>query len=293
MSLPSFDEPTAARTLWRVAEPVHAAVYFAPEVAEAVAETGVVGWWAGYVAGRSAPLGEVPAPVVQALFHGFAPGRVSKAVPAVWQVVRPAHLIEIRLRAVTTALCRLAPRPAADELRTGRAVELLRTALDGADVAGRALFAAHLDVPWPTEAVAQLWHACTLLREHRGDGHVAALTAAGVDGLSANLLAVAAGVVPDGEAQRLNRGWTIEQWQDRTEALVGDGLIGDDGALTPAGAELRREVERATDVAASGPSAVLGPDGLDELVGLLDPWVDAIVGSGTLAFPNPIGLTRR
>ncbi len=286
------DEPTAARALWRSVEPVHAVVYFAPEVAAAVAESGVVGWWRGYVAGRSAPLGVVAAPVVEALFHGFAPERISKAVPSVWQVVEPERLLAVREQAVTDALHRLAPGPSADIASTERAVELLRRALEGADVGGRALYAAHAARRWPTSPTTQLWHACTLLREHRGDGHVAALTAAGVDGATANLLAVAAGVVPDGEAQRLNRGWSADEWEARAAALVADGSVDVDGALTERGVELRRRIERATDLAAAGPVHVLGSSGVDELVELLAPWGDAIVASGTLAFPNAMGLTR-
>ena len=287
------DEPTPARVLWQSIEPVHAVVYFAPEVAGVVAELGVVGWWRGYVAGRSAPLGVVPAPVVEALFHGFAPERISKAVPSVWQVVDPELLLDVRERAVTDALHRLVPGPSADTASTERAVALLRRALDGADVGGRALYAAHRSRRWPTTPTTRLWHACTLLREHRGDGHVAALTAAGVDGASANLLAVGAGVVPDGEAQRLNRGWSVEVWDERAAALVADGLLADDGSLTDRGVELRRRIEHRTDHAAAGPLRTLGRSGLAELVELLDPWVDAIVGSNTLGFPNAMGLTRR
>ena len=287
------DEATPARLLWRTVEPVHAVVYFAPEVAAAIAELGVVGWWRGYVAGRSGPLGVVPAPVVEALFHGFAAARISKAVPSVWQVVEPERLLDVREQAVTDALHRLAPGPSADTASTERAVALLRRALGGAEVGGRALYAAHAARRWPTTPTVQLWHACTLLREHRGDGHVAALTAAGVDGASANLLAVAAGVVPDGEAQRLNRGWSPEVWDERAAALIADGLLAADGSLTERGVELRSRIERDTDLAAAGPLRALGSAGSAELVELLAPWVDAIVGSGTVSFPNAMGLTPR
>ena len=44
----------------------------------------------------------------------------------------------------------------------------------------------------PTSPVGVLWHAATLLREHRGDGHVAVLTAAGVAGREANVIHSAA-----------------------------------------------------------------------------------------------------
>ncbi len=287
------DEPAPARVLWRAIEPVHAVVYFAPEVTEAVTAAGVAGWWRGYVAGRAAPLGPVPAPVVEALFHGFAPQRIAKALPSVWDDVEPARLLEVRDRAVLDALHRIAPDACADTTSTGRAVELLRRAVDGAEVGGRALYAAHRARPWPMSPVAQLWHACTLLREHRGDGHVAALTAAGLDGAAANLLAVAAGVVPDGDAQRLNRGWSGEEWDAAAASPVAAGLLADDGSLTGAGAALRHRVEHSTDVAAGGPPGALGPSALAELVGLLEPWVDAVVASGTVGFPNAMGLTRR
>lgn len=287
------DDSATARDLWRVVEPIHAVVYFAPEVADAVADAGVVGWWTGYVAGRAAPLGACGPELVRSLFHGFAEGRISKAVPAVWHVVEPARLLELRRRAVADALARIAPAAVARDEATRRAVELLRHALEDAEVGGRALYAAHASLQWPDDPVVQLWHACTLLREHRGDGHVAALTVEGLDGLTANLLAVAAGVVPDGATQRRNRGWSVEQWHDRGAQLVERGLVTDDGDLTVAGAEMRRRVEAATDAAASGPVRALGPSGYAELLELLAPWVASIEDSGTLEYPNAMGVTRR
>lgn len=282
-------QQAAARRLWQHVEPVHAVVYFAPEVAEGFAEAGVRGWWAGYFAGRAAPLGTCGPDVVHAAFYGFAPSRIAKAVPSVWTAISPPAAIRLREHRAGVVLERLlGPGEWRHDLPP--AVELLRRAVEGATVEGRVLYAANRSLDWPDDPLEALWHGCTLLREHRGDGHNAALLAAGLDGAQANVLAAAAGVLTGSEDQRRNRGWSEEQWAEATRSLVERGWIGQ-GSATEEGRAVRDEVERRTDAAAFGPVRTLGPQDLERLVELLAPVVAAVVGSGTVVYPNPMGLT--
>lgn len=288
-SLDPTDEQRLARLLWQHVEILHAVVYFDPTVADAVAATGVEGWWAGYVAGRSAPLGEVPAEVVQALFHGFALGRIRRGVPDAWQAVAPHDLVRVRTRAVGHALRRRAPDHLDDHV-LDRACELADRALAGADTAGRPLYAAHLALPDPEDPMERLWHRATLLREHRGDGHVATLVGAGLGGAAANRFAAARGAVPD--VQRRNRGWSEREWSDAADELRHRGLLDGDDAPTAAGERLAAELEARTDVAASGTVRALGADGVHELVELVSPLVAAVLDAGLIGFPNAVGVPR-
>lgn len=280
------------RSLWQHVEPLHAVTYFAPEVADALAGTGLRGWWTGYMAARSAPLGRVPPEVVTAALFGFAPERVARAIPAAWEVTDPATVLAARAAALDHALDRLlgGVLPGAD---LDRVVVLAERAAEGAraTTAGRPLAAAHAALARPASSWGRAWLAATVLREHRGDGHVAALVCAGLGGCDANVLAAAAGVVPPDEQQR-NRGWSDDAWASSVVSLVARGLLEPDGGLGQAGRELRDEVERATDEAARAPVEALGFEGVAELCQLLDPAVDALAAMGTITYPNAMGLTR-
>jgi hypothetical protein len=138
---------------------------------------------------------------------------------------------------------------------------------------------------------ATLWHAATVLREHRGDGHVAALVAADLTGLEANVLAVAGGPLAAERFQQV-RGWTPEEWAAAWEALAERGLVSCDGALTPSGAALRASVEEATDRAALRPWRALGSDATTRLDTLLAPVVARLLATGVIPDPNPIGVPR-
>lgn len=280
-----------ARRLWEHVEPVHAVVYFAPEVAEGFAETGLKGWWSGYFAGRAAPLGACGPELVEALFYGFATERVRRAVPYVWTVLSPAAAIALREHRVRVALERvLGPGEWGGTLE--RVAALLETAVEGAEVAGRGLYAANRSLSWPEDPLARVWHGCTLLREHRGDGHNAVLVSEGLGGAAANRLAAGAGLLRGDEDQRTNRGWSEQEWAAAGDDLRARGWLDGEGVATEVGLARRGEIDLRTDEVAAGPVDALGPARLDELVGLLGPLVTAVVTSGTLAYPNPIGLTR-
>jgi hypothetical protein len=186
-------DPGLARRFYDRFEPVHGVTYFAPEVREALDGLGYKGYWMGYFAARSAPLGTVPHEVVTAIFYNFAPERVAKALPAAWRIAGPEEALRVRLDTAVAALRRYG---LGDDENVSTAAELVGKAARSAPLAGHPLFAANLALPWPEEPLAALWQAATLLREHRGEIHTAVLSAAGVTGRESNVFQTAAGGVP-------------------------------------------------------------------------------------------------
>jgi hypothetical protein len=292
------DAPAAARDMWALFEPVHMVTYFAPEARAAFEQAGLRGFWRGYFAGRAAPMGPLTAPPVISAFFVFAPAMVSRALPSVWDLAPPAAVLRARQAGAVAGLRGLLglsadePAPAALSAAAGQ----LADAAAGLEPDGRVLTAANLALPVPDEPVARLWHAATLLREHRGDGHVATLVAADLTGCEALVLraavdAAAAGHVlpawPREQAQA-GRGWTDEEWNGAAARLAERGLADESGAATPAGIAVHREVESATDRAAARTWARLGADRTAELARLLRPIAGAC--AAFLPSPNPVGL---
>ena len=278
-----------ARSMWRAVEPYHAVVYFAPEPQAACAALGTRGYWMSYFALRAAPLGAAPPEMVTALFYGFAPRLVARAVPDTWKVASPQRFLAVRLEAVDAALHRLL---GADVLRSpavNEAAELAREAALAAPTAGRPLGAANAALPWPDPPHLVLWHAQTVLREQRGDGHVAALLTAGLDPVE-SLVLFAADIAMDPDWMRTRRGWTEEEWVAGVERLVARGLLEADGALTAAGRALRVEVEERTDALADPAVAALGDARAARLAELVEPLVGAIVAGDSFMRDNPMGL---
>ena len=277
-------EPIVARKTWRTLEPYHGMIYFAPEATEAYAALGIHGF-DGYFASRGAALGPVPAEVVVATFFNFNPEVVHHAIPAAWSAAPPERIVEARLAAVGAAL-RRAVGGLLDGPDVARAAELARAAADACTVAGRPLYAAHAALPWPEEAPVALWHAITLLREFRGDGHVACLVGAGLSGIDALVLHAASGEVPRAALQR-TRQWSDVAWDASVEDLAGRGLVDGEGAFTDAGAALRAEIEATTDELAMAPWRAIGEDACGELRSLVRPLSRAIVDGGSLPGAPP------
>ncbi len=238
-----------ARALWTLIEPLHAVTYFSPEARAAFTDAGLRGFWRGYFAGRAAPFGAVgPAPVT-AVFAGFAPSMVERALPSVWELADPPSVLALRRDGAVAALRRLlgdAPAGAVEE-----AASLLREAVSSLPLAGRPLGAANAALPADDDPWAELWQAATTLREHRGDGHVAAQLASGVAGLDALLLR--AGADLSRALLQPARGWTDEQWDAGVVALQARGLLDADAEVTPEGTTVLRVVETMTDFAAAAP----------------------------------------
>lgn len=252
-------------------------IYFAPEAAAAYAELGVTGR-AGYFASRSAALGAVPAPVVVATFYNFNPALVRESITAAWAATDPAAVLAARSTAADRAL-RGTLGDAIGSPEMHRAAALLREAAETVadDVTGRPLYAAHAALPWPTEPHLVLWHAQTLLREYRGDAHIAALLTAGLSGIEALVTHAASGAVP-AETLRTSRAWSEEDWNGAIAGLrERDWLTGDaEPAFTPAGAARRAEIEKATDENSVTPYAHLGESACAELQELVRPFSRAL-----------------
>jgi hypothetical protein len=276
----------SARELWLRVEPIHAVTYFTPECREAHAALGLRGFWMGYFAARAAPLGPVGPGVVEATFFGFAPRMVRRAIPDAWSFAAPDTILDARRRGAARALRRLAPSIDDDAAPPAAA---LRRIVDQADDSARTLFAANRDLDPPDDPVEGLWWLATCLREHRGDGHVAALSAEGLDGCQAHVLFAADTMVPD-QLLRDSRGWTDDDWRRATARLTERGLLAGHG-ITDRGRTLRRAVERRTDELAGAAVSAIG-DGLADLTRRLEPMARAVVTSGDLPFPNPMGLPR-
>ncbi|HEY3687405.1 MAG TPA: hypothetical protein VGL93_30490 [Streptosporangiaceae bacterium] len=269
--------PETARKTWATLEPLHAMIYFSPEATAAYAELGLTGA-SGYFASRSAALGAVPAEVVVATFFNFNPALVRTAVPAAWDVTDPATVLAARTRAADATL-RRAAGGLLDTPDVARAARLARTAAEAArdDLAGRPLFAAHARLPWPDEPHLVLWHAQTLLREYRGDAHIAALVAAGLSGIEAFVTHEATGD-PMPKALRASRGWPEDRWRAAADGLRERGWLADgpDPVLSDDGTRWRAEVERVTDERAAAPYAALGADACAELRALARPLARAV-----------------
>lgn len=277
-----------ARELWRLVEPVHAVTYFSPEPLAALREAGYRGFWMGYFAGRAAPLGRPSAELVHALFHNFSFAHVARAVPDAWGFAPPGAALDARLRGSVAALRRQIGSDA-DPAAIAHAADLATRAAVSAPTEGRALYAANRALPVPDEPIARLWHAATLLREHRGDGHVAALTAAGVGGRASHVLHALATGTPAG-VYATARGLDDDEWATVLAGLRERGLVGEDGGLSAAGRALKDGVEEVTDDLAATALEVLGDDDLDELLSALAPLRAAVVAAGDIPVRSPMGL---
>jgi hypothetical protein len=282
-------DTTLPRAMWRTLEPVHALTYFAPESVDALKATGLRGYWMTYFAARSAPMGAAAAPVVEATFYNFAPWLVRRAIPDAWAFAAPDAVLAARWEGVAAALAAHADALGGDALAA--ASRLLSRAVDRACCDGRPLGAANAALPLPDDARAAAWQLLTTLREHRGDGHVAALVCAGLSGLEAHVTMVGSGVLTH-EVLQGARGFSDEEWIAAERSLVERGLLEETGALTEAGWALRRDVESTTDRAAAAPWAALGDEGCEELVSLLSPLTASIAAAGVIPALNPIGLPR-
>lgn len=267
-----------ARKMWRTLEPYHGLVYFTPEADAAYSALGL-GGQGGYFASRAAPMGAVPAEVVVATFFNFDPQLVRMAIPLAWQRATPEQWTEARLGVADRAL-RAALGGAVEDPALIEAAELAKMAAEGCSSPGRPLYAAHADLAWPEEPHLVLWHAITLLREFRGDGHVALLVADGLDGCQALVMHAASGDVGAAALAR-TRGWSESAWAEAVQALDERGLVSPDGSLTETGRASRQALEDRTDELAMAPWRYLGQERSDQLRAAVRPYSQAIVEAGT------------
>ena len=269
-----------ARRLFQLVEPVALVTYMADEPTEAVMALGLPTMWDAYFAGRAAPLGcDVPAAVAHALFYNFADGEVARHIPRVWDLVRPEAVIAAREQGSVATLRRILG-DLADTPGVARAADLLTKAGTGAPMEGRALYAAVRTLPLPTEPLARLWHGANLLREHRGDGHVAALLTVGIGGTEAHVLHALSEGMP---AERFGRVSHLPRAQLAAvvDGMRARGLVDADGWLTAAGRQTKERVETLTDELAAPAYDILEPDELDQLVEDLEPLAAVLIAAGS------------
>ncbi|OXM60899.1 hypothetical protein CF165_40675 [Amycolatopsis vastitatis] len=270
----SHPQPVARR-MYDLVEPIGMLPYFADESDEALMALGLRNVWDAYFAGRAAPFGRsVPAEVVHAAFYNFAPGEVARHIPRVWDLTTPEAALAARERGCVAGMRRILGEHA-DDPAIKRAGDLLMRAATSAPVEGRALYAALRALPVPQEPVARLWHAATLLREHRGDGHIVALMAEGIGGTEAHVLHALSVGTP---AEKFGRVWHLPaaQLTAVVDGMRARGLVGTDGWLTAEGQATKERVEALTDRLAEAPYNVLDPSELDRLMADLEPIAAAL-----------------
>lgn len=282
------EDHEVARRLWQVIEPLHAVTYFAPESRAATDALGLRGGWMGYFGCRAAPLGPVGPAVVCAAFYNFHPTMVARAVPDVWAIAGPDQLLEARLDAIDAAYRRLFG-DAVDGGDLIVAAELSGWAAQGCDGAGRPLAAANAALDLPSAPHLRLWQHLTTLREHRGDGHVAALVHAGVGPAEALVLQAATGRSPLADLRR-HRGWPDDEWNGGARQAVARGWIDADGGLTDHGRATREQIERDTDRLAMAPFRRIGSEATSQLFDALFPMAEMVMNSGTVPGENLMGF---
>ncbi|MEU0028005.1 hypothetical protein [Streptomyces sp. NPDC006335] len=279
------------RQLWHLLEPLHAVLYYAPEVFEEAAALGydTKERWPSYFPLRAAPLGPVGAERVASAFYSFSPRMVAEHIDSAWATAEPGAVLEARLRGIDRAY-RALFGDRVDSPELAEAAALARRAAESVNTAGRQLAAANAESGWPEAPHLQLWQAATILREHRGDGHIAALLVAGLDPVESLVSFAAIGAA---SVERFeSRGWSAGEWASARERLTARGLVDEHGRATDAGRDLRHRVEHHTDQLAAAPWRLLGAADVARLADLLgDFWV-AVLSSGLLPSETTLGIGK-
>ena len=274
-----------ARELWLRFESVHAVTYFSAEARTAMADVGLKGFWMGYFAGRAAPMGPVGPRLVTATFYNFHPSRVERAVPDCWRTTSPGAILHARFDGMIDSLLAMVD---IDVEALATLSPLARTLAEAAcdDIGGRPLFAAHSEVEWPEDSPAlQAWWAATLIREHRGDGHIAALVDAGIGPCEALVLQSTYTAMPRPTLQE-TRGWPDEEWDVAVDALASRGWLDADGGPNERGREGLAAIEERTDGLASKPVEIVGLDAAGAIAEAALPVAHSVMKSGVVPFAD-------
>jgi hypothetical protein len=276
----------AGRTCSVMLNSLHSTIYFSPDFDKALADHGFDDPMACYVAGRAAALGPVGPGPVSAAFYSFSHAMLASHLPRIWTLADPGRVQELRRAAADAILRRCLGADAVGAPEMAEAAELALRAAEAGLRPGRALYAAHADLPVPEEPHLALWHAATLLREHRGDGHLALLAEAELYGLDALVLDCSreGGLTKD--MVMLKRGWTEDDWAAAQARLRDRDLLDGDGRLTEEGAQFRDDLEEETDRLDLAPYEHLGPAGTARLTDLATRFTGAAAAGG--AFPAPL-----
>ncbi|MDJ1131078.1 SCO6745 family protein [Streptomyces iconiensis] len=276
----------AGRRCHNALNSLHSALYFSPALGKELAPYGIDDPQAVNLAVRAAPLGAATAGTVTATFYNYSHTLVARFIPEVWESASPETVLAARLRAVDATLRRLLGEETVASGEMAEAARLALRAAEGCVRAGRPLYAANADLPVPPVAQAPhlaLWHAATLLREHRGDGHIAALQNAELGPLEAVVSHTASGRGIRPKWAMGTRGYNAQDWSAAQARLVERGLLGGDGELTERGTALRQRLEEDTDRLDRAPYELLGAEGVARLTELASGFVKTALEAG--AFP--------
>jgi hypothetical protein len=267
--------------MFELLEPICLVTFFADECNVELAALGHPTYWDGYFASRAAPLGRVPAQVVHAAFYNFADGEAARHIPSAWETIPPEASVAARERGSAASLRRILGDEVADSPGLVRAADLTTKAAISAPTEGRVMYAGMRSLPVPSDPVARLWHSATMLREHRADGHIAALVGARIGGTESHVLsALDMGIHPPESFGRIHH-----LPKARLAAVMAGlrerGLVDADGWFTDAGRETKRRIEALTDELAAPPYDALSPAELDELIAALEPITAILVAAGS------------
>jgi hypothetical protein len=271
---------TTARRMHELLEPICLVTYMADECNEELAALGHGNYWDGYFASRAAALGRVPAEVVDAVFYNFADGEAARHIPSAWEKISPAESYAARERGSAASVRRIIGS-LADSPELVRAADLVTKAALSAPTAGRPMYAGLRAMPVPSDPVTRLWHSANMLREHRGDGHIAALVGERVGGLEAHVLsALDQGVYPAESFGRIHH-LPKKRLATLMAGLRERGLVDADGRFTDAGRAAKDRIEALTDELAAPPFEALSPAELAELIAVLEPITAKLVAAGS------------
>jgi hypothetical protein len=238
-------------------------------------------YWDGYFASRAAPLGRVPAEVVHAAFYSFADGEAARHIPSAWEKIPPEASVAARLRGSAASLRRILGDKLAGSPGLARAADLTTKAAVSAPMEGRMMYAGMRTLPVPSNPVERLWHSATMLREHRCDGHIAALVGARIGGTEAHVLsALEMDIYPPESFGRIHH-LPKKRLAEVMDGLRERGLVDADGRFTDAGREAKQRIEDLTDELAVAPYDALSPAELDELTAKLEPVTAALAATGS------------
>ncbi|MGW7533278.1 SCO6745 family protein [Amycolatopsis sp. NPDC054798] len=270
-----------ARRMHGLLEPICLVTFFADECNEELAALGHRTYWDGYFASRAAPLGRVPAEVVHAAFYNFADGEAARHIPSAWETIPPEASVAARERGSAASLRRILGEEMAGSPGLARAADLTAKAATSAPVEGRMMFAGMRALPAPGDPVARLWHFATTLREHRGDGHIAALVGARIGGAEAHILsALDMGIHPPESFGRVHH-LPKKRLAEVMNGLRERGIVDAEGRFTDAGREVKQRIEALTDELAEAPYEGLSAAELDELITELEPITARLEAAGS------------
>ncbi|MEV0171619.1 hypothetical protein AB0I00_10945 [Streptomyces sp. NPDC050803] len=276
-------DPRAGRRCHNALNTLHSMHYFAPELAQELGALGITHPKAVNFAVRAAALGAVGPGTVAATFYNYKYETVARFVPAVWEAAAPEQILAARARAVDAMLRRLLGEEVLASAEMAEAARLALRATEACSRAARPLYSAHADLPVPEEPHLAYFHAGMLLREHRGDGHLAALMSAELDGLEAVVTHTATGRGFTPKWVLMTRGWAQDEWDAAVGRLRERGLVDAAGELTDDGLALRDEIERQTDRLDRAPYEHLGAEGVARLTELGTGFAHTALAAG--AYP--------